>query len=467
MDDAKVVFLCWSGTRSRAVAEALDIAIHELGVGLESIRSPEIAKGSIWFERVRQGLEHAGAAIVCLTPENAGNPWIHFEAGAMAAKMSSKCTGQVTSRVYPYLFQMSGVELSGPLSQFQSTSATEEDTLRLVRALLSDPEWDQWMPSAHEWWMNLEQRLHPAEDRPLGEMLLDLESLFRRKTFDEPLDECVNQAWPARWSAARDTHKRLQDEASQLALQCRPYARDLLRQLVEAVDSYAMALELLLAPLSFELKADGKRDIPPGLLKACEERRKDVKELISGLADPQHAPVFEDAPRFDAMESFSEKKALVHQFEAWLKRTEQVNMTDWRLKQAASTPSARTSRWDFDRVAFYLCEEFKEVSLPNAVDWLRVELEKARAVGEGSHMPLTYCLGPLQRAIAAADRRSLSVSLVQEARALLQETAAIGKKREEKRNYPEPSRLRVEAEKTLAKLEEGGTAQQPAGTAVG
>ena len=132
MAERKVVFLCWSGTRSRKVAEALDTAIRALGCGLEPMRSPEIAKGSLWFEQVRQGLDGAEAAIVCLTPENVGNAWMHFEAGAIAAKMSSNSPGQVTSRVYPYLFQMSGVELTGPLAQFQGTSATEEDTLRLV-----------------------------------------------------------------------------------------------------------------------------------------------------------------------------------------------------------------------------------------------------------------------------------------------------------------------------------------------
>jgi hypothetical protein len=459
MADHKVVFLCWSGTRSRKVAEALDTAIRALGYGLEPMRSPEIAKGSIWFGQVRQGLDRAEAAIVCLTRENAGNPWMHFEAGAIAAKMSSKAAGQITSRVYPYLFQMSGVELTGPLAQFQGTAATEEDTIRLVRELLTKSQWDNWKPEAHRWWTDLEQGLHAAEDRPLAEILSDLESLFRRKTFDEPLDECVNQAWAARWSGARDTHKRLQNRVSEVALHCRPYARELLGQLVEAVDSYAMALELLLEPRSFELKANGKRDIPPGLLAACEQRRKGIKELISGLADPRQAPVFEDAPRFQAMESFLEKEALVHQFEAWLERSEHNNGTDWRLAQAVSSPSARTSRWDFDRVAFYLCKEGEPPRLDEAVDWLRVELEKVRADSEGSHMPLTYCLAPLQKAIKAAPLDYDSVSVV-DVRALLQDTVTIGGKREEQRNYVEPSRLRVEAEKALALLPSDQAAQR-------
>jgi hypothetical protein len=252
----------------------------------------------------------------------------------------------------------------------------------------------------------------------------------------------------------------LQSKVSELALQCRPYARELLEQLVEAVDTYAMALELLLAPLSYELKANGKRDVPPGLLAACEQRRKYIKELTSGLADPRQAPVFEDAPRFQAMESFSEKKALVHQFEAWLELTEQDKSKDWRLAQAVSLSYARTSRWDFDRIAFYLCSERKPPPFDKAVDWVRIEIEKARADSEGSHMPLTYCIAPLQKAIGAAPIERSTSDVVMDARALLRDICTIGRQREAQRNCREPSRLRVEAEKTLALLETATEAAQ-------
>jgi hypothetical protein len=451
----KLVFLCWSGTRSRNVAAALDEALREVG-GLEPVRSPEIAKGSIWFEQVRQTLEAADAAIVCLTPENVGNAWMHFEAGAIAAKMSSKSPAQATARVYPYLFQMNGVELTGPLAQFQATTATEEDTVRLVRELLPESQWEQWVGSAHSWWTKLEQGLHRAEDRPLQEILPDLEALFRRKTFNEPLHECVNQAWAARWSGARDTHRRLQEKVNEVSHHCRPYARNLLAHLVEAVDSYAMALELLLVPRSFDLKENGTRNIPPGLLAACEQRRKHIKEVVSGLADPRGAPVFDDAPRFQTVESFSEKKALVHQFEAWLERSQHGNSENWRLEHAKTTSldAARTSRWDFDRVAFYLCNEATPPEIERALDWVRVELEKARADDEASHMPLTYCLVPLDKAIQAAGR-GCPADVVEKTRALLEDICAIAKAREQQRAYPEPSRLRIEANKVLARLGPG------------
>lgn len=98
MADGRVVFLCWSGTRSGKVAEALEAALLKLGCGLEPFRSPEIAKGSLWFDQVREKLDAAQTAIVCLTPENAVGAWIHFEAGAIAAKMAAKSRAQVGPR---------------------------------------------------------------------------------------------------------------------------------------------------------------------------------------------------------------------------------------------------------------------------------------------------------------------------------------------------------------------------------
>jgi hypothetical protein len=124
MVDGKVVFLCWSGTRSLKVAEALEHAIVRLECGLKPFRSPEISKGAIWFEQVRKGLASAQFLIVCLTPENANGAWLHYEAGAVAAKMPLT-RGRLEPRVFPYLFQMKAVELTGPLSQFQSTTATQ------------------------------------------------------------------------------------------------------------------------------------------------------------------------------------------------------------------------------------------------------------------------------------------------------------------------------------------------------
>jgi hypothetical protein len=452
-----VVFLCWSGTRSRQVAAALEKALRDLNPDLDPFSSPGIEKGTIWFEEVGRKLDQAEAAIVCLTPENARTAWIHFEAGAVAAKMASRPTEDHQPRVYPFLFRMEGAKLEGPLVEFQATAAVEQDVLRLASRFLPAQRRDRWKrPAQQRWWLNLQADLRRAEDRPLAEILPDLESLFRRKTFDEPLNECVDQAWPARWHGARDTHQRLKDKVAVVAEQCRPHARELLQQLVEAVDGYAMALELLLKPARFPLRSDGRRDLPQAVLETCERRRREVKRLLSGLADPRQAPVFEEAPRFQGLETFGEKKATVHRFEAWLARAHPRRGNDWRLIQAARDASAGTSRWHFDRIAFYLVHELEPPDLQTALDWVRLELERTRAEGQGaSHMPLTYCLGPLRAALAAAKKQHQRAHRITWARSLLKDVGALAKAREvegRRRGSSEPNRLRLEAEALLKDL---------------
>ena len=452
MAHRQVVFLCWSGTRGRKVAEALDTAIRRLECGLEPFRSPGIEKGSIWFDQVRQNLDAAKFLVVCLTPENARSPWIHYEAGAVAAKMVSGANAKAIPRVYPYLFQMDGVELTGPLAQVQGTNATKEDTLRLIRQLIPDAKQARWERGADAWWNALQEDLHEAEDRPLEEVLPDLQLLFPRKTFGESLADCPKQAWAARWNSVRDTEQRLKDKAKEVATQCRPCARELLQQLVDAVDGYATALESVVSP-SAGVKPDGTRRMARRLLEDCEHRRTEVVNLLSGLADPRQAPVFEDSPRFQALTQFHEKKRLVHGFEGWLGRPADEKKADWRLLKASASVGARTSRWHFDRVAFYLCHERPAPTLDEAVDWLRVELERTRAEGDDvSHMPLTYCLAPLHSALDALGPNLVSRRVAEDARRLLDEVCDLGRRREELRNYPEPSRLRVEAERVLRLL---------------
>ena len=462
MASHKTIFLCWSGTRSKRVADGLGAALAtlwaSLGLDWDVEYSPQIAKGSIWFEQILANLGRANAAIVCLTPENADNPWMHFEAGAVAARLAQDPDG----RVFPYLFRMGEYKLEGPMSQYQTTHATSEDTLRLVRDLLTDDQWQDWPPEARRlWWAELEKTLQAAEDRPLGEILPKIEVLFGRKTFNEPLDECVNQSWFARLRGAQDTHQQLKSALQELAPQCRPYVGELLEQLREAVDSYAMALELLLSPMHFDLQDDGKRSVPAGLLTACEGRRVKVKQLVSGLADPTMQPVLENAPRFHAMESFAERKALVHQFEYWLGQYEHGGARDWRMAEALK-PQAANSRWELDRIAHYLARTVLDDAPPTlneAVGWLRMEFERARASSKASHMPLYYCLGPLKKTLETIGGDSpnkldrLLTDALADARTLLGEIVMLASAREKEDQQADPSRLKIEAASLLGLLD--------------
>ena len=67
------VFICWSGRRSRRLAEAVagTWLPTMVGNGVSSFVSfANIEKGEDWYDRVAAELSKADAAVLCLTPEN-------------------------------------------------------------------------------------------------------------------------------------------------------------------------------------------------------------------------------------------------------------------------------------------------------------------------------------------------------------------------------------------------------------
>lgn len=98
---------------------------------------------------------------------------------------------------------MDPAALPGPLSVYQSTVATKEDTFGLINSLLGDlmgtgdfaPAWDDLWP-----------RLQRIEKELVTSIFPGLAGLFDRKTFQEPLDECRDQSWFKRYDGTVATH---------------------------------------------------------------------------------------------------------------------------------------------------------------------------------------------------------------------------------------------------------------------
>jgi len=88
-----------------------------------------IDKGAAWSTELMSALTTAKAGIVCLTPSNLLEPWILFEAGAIAKTVTEKplaCT---------LLIGLKSSDLSGPLTLFQDTKLTRDDLLHLIKTL--------------------------------------------------------------------------------------------------------------------------------------------------------------------------------------------------------------------------------------------------------------------------------------------------------------------------------------------
>jgi hypothetical protein len=73
-------------------------------------------------------LEASSYGVTCVVPSNIAEPWLHFEAGAIA-----KIVGE--ARLVPLVHQLDPSALPGPLAQFQAVPCSKEGLGRLLRAI--------------------------------------------------------------------------------------------------------------------------------------------------------------------------------------------------------------------------------------------------------------------------------------------------------------------------------------------
>lgn len=159
MNDDHNVFISWSGTRSRWVADAFR---EWLPVVLQSVKpwmSPEIDKGVRGQDVISDKLNTVKIGIVCLTPENLKEPWILFEAGALSKAVGKK------SYVCTYLLAgLKPTDIERPLGEFQHTSPDKQDTFKLLNtintALGTNPVPSDVLERAFDgWWPRFEKLL--------------------------------------------------------------------------------------------------------------------------------------------------------------------------------------------------------------------------------------------------------------------------------------------------------------------
>lgn len=120
------VFISWSGTLSKKIAEALADWLPTVHQNTEPFFSAnDINKGKVWQNTISSELQETSAGIICLTKYNAKSEWIHFEAGALSKfrDKSSVCT---------LLFDVEESLLDSPLTLFQNTKFTEDEVRKLI-----------------------------------------------------------------------------------------------------------------------------------------------------------------------------------------------------------------------------------------------------------------------------------------------------------------------------------------------
>lgn len=122
-----LVFISWSGQRSKVVAEALENWLAQVIQAVEPWISQDIDKGLRWGAEIADRLERSKVGIICLTKSNLESKWIHYEAGALSkTKDAYVCT---------LLLGIKHVEVEQPLAQFQHTTTEKEQIFKLLKTI--------------------------------------------------------------------------------------------------------------------------------------------------------------------------------------------------------------------------------------------------------------------------------------------------------------------------------------------
>jgi hypothetical protein len=154
------VFICWSEDRSKAVAETLSGWLKGVIQELKPFLSTQdIRSGKRWMSEIAGELAETKFGVLCLTAENLGSPWLHFEAGALSKTIDDK------TFVSPYLIGgLTAAEVPDPLGQFQSNPANKEGTRKLIQTInsaLSDRKLEKEVLNVQfeKYWPDLEKVL--------------------------------------------------------------------------------------------------------------------------------------------------------------------------------------------------------------------------------------------------------------------------------------------------------------------
>jgi TIR domain len=190
------VFISWSKEPSRTVADALRDWLPDVIQSLDPwMSSADIGAGARWSAKIAETLASTKIGILCVTPDNQREPWLLFEAGALAKTLED-------TFVCPYLIQMRAADLApGPLTQFQAKLADQDgtyDLLSTVNAALGSEALpsDRLRRLFERSWPHLEARLktlptspqstHRTPEEVLTEILETVRSLARRLPTPSP-----------------------------------------------------------------------------------------------------------------------------------------------------------------------------------------------------------------------------------------------------------------------------------------
>ncbi|TFB15439.1 toll/interleukin-1 receptor domain-containing protein [Microbacterium sp. 3H14] len=124
------IFISWSEEPSRKLAELLEGWIPNVIQTVECfLSSTGIRAGDRWNEEINTQLEHTDFGILCVTPGNIKAPWLNYEAGALAKRVTER------SRVVPITMGFAPSTLPAPLRQFNGVTDDEAGFKSLITSI--------------------------------------------------------------------------------------------------------------------------------------------------------------------------------------------------------------------------------------------------------------------------------------------------------------------------------------------
>jgi hypothetical protein len=122
------VFISWSGTRSKCLAVRLRQILPAIVPNIDILFSAAFTGGSAWMDALKNAIETADFAILCVTQDNLDSLWMNFEAGALWRNSQPD--------VWPLLLDIKPDKLQGrPIFLIQAKEFEETDFEQLCKML--------------------------------------------------------------------------------------------------------------------------------------------------------------------------------------------------------------------------------------------------------------------------------------------------------------------------------------------
>lgn len=125
------IFVSWSGPSNRDVARKVKQFVSEvLGTDSVFMSDEDIAPGDKSLEEVDLALKKSTAALVIVSARSMREPWLNFEAGAMAVRLTK-------TSVIPILLDLTFSQLVQPIAQFQAIRYDDAEKFRRTLGVLN------------------------------------------------------------------------------------------------------------------------------------------------------------------------------------------------------------------------------------------------------------------------------------------------------------------------------------------